>query len=138
MNETSTANQKNKAGKVRPKREHKRVLRPTFAAVRHAQNGSQWTENDRRPGDLMRRATVDPLPDNAASREPAEVQTFSETRFDYDFSRVPAHTAILNNKRIIQANLTVNKPGDRHEQEADRVADRVLRMPAPAIQLKGT
>lgn len=32
----------------------------------------------------------------------------------------------------IQRKLTVNERGDRFEQEADRVADRVMRMPAPA------
>ena len=32
---------------------------------------------------------------------------------------------------ILQAKLRVNKPGDRYEQEADRVADAVMRMPDP-------
>lgn len=32
---------------------------------------------------------------------------------------------------MLQAKLTVNTPGDKYEQEADRVADRVLRMPEP-------
>ena len=31
----------------------------------------------------------------------------------------------------IQAKLTVNQPGDRFEQEADRVAESVMRSPAP-------
>jgi hypothetical protein len=31
----------------------------------------------------------------------------------------------------IQAKLTVNQPGDRYEQEADRVAEQVMRMPDP-------
>jgi hypothetical protein len=36
---------------------------------------------------------------------------------------------------IIQAQLAVNQPGDVYEQEADRVADQVMRMPAPvAVQ----
>lgn len=34
-------------------------------------------------------------------------------------------------KRLLQTKLVVNAPGDRYEQEADRVADAVLRMPAP-------
>lgn len=39
---------------------------------------------------------------------------------------------------VIQTKLTVNKPSDGFEQEADRVADQVMRMtaPAPAIQRK--
>jgi hypothetical protein len=39
----------------------------------------------------------------------------------------------------IQTKLTVNTPGDRFEQEADRVADRVMRMadvPGQEIQRK--
>lgn len=35
---------------------------------------------------------------------------------------------------LIQPKLTVNPPNDRYEQEADRVAEQVMRMPAPAIQ----
>ena len=35
---------------------------------------------------------------------------------------------------IIQAKLTVGPVGDKYEQEADRVADNVVRMPAPAVQ----
>src|SRR5690348_497447 len=34
----------------------------------------------------------------------------------------------------IQTKLAVNKPGDEFEQEADRVADQVMRMTAPAPQ----
>lgn len=34
----------------------------------------------------------------------------------------------------LQTKLTVNQPGDVYEQEADRVADQVMRMPAPQVQ----
>ena len=34
----------------------------------------------------------------------------------------------------VQAKLTVNKPGDKYEQEADRVADQVMRMPEPRLR----
>jgi outer membrane protein OmpA-like peptidoglycan-associated protein len=34
--------------------------------------------------------------------------------------------------RPIQAKLTITQPGDAHEQEADRVADAVMRTPSPA------
>jgi hypothetical protein len=34
----------------------------------------------------------------------------------------------------IQAKLVVGQPGDNYEQEADRVADRVMRMPEPEVQ----
>ena len=32
----------------------------------------------------------------------------------------------------VQAKMTVNKPGDKFEQEADKMADKVMRMPDPA------
>lgn len=35
---------------------------------------------------------------------------------------------------LIQAKLSIGRPDDRYEQEADRVADQVLRMPDPRIQ----
>ena len=36
--------------------------------------------------------------------------------------------------QAIQAKMTVNKPGDKFEQEADRVAEQVMRMPEPQVQ----
>lgn len=38
----------------------------------------------------------------------------------------------------LQAKLTVGAPDDLHEQEADRVADEVMRMPAPQRQTAPT
>ena len=40
----------------------------------------------------------------------------------------------LLRSRSIQAKLAISEPGDVHEQEADRVADQVMRMPEPALQ----
>ena len=37
------------------------------------------------------------------------------------------------NAMPIQAKLTVNEPGDAYEQEADAVADKVMRMPDPSV-----
>ena len=34
----------------------------------------------------------------------------------------------------LQAKLKIGQPGDRYEQEADRVADAVMRMPEPGVQ----
>lgn len=36
----------------------------------------------------------------------------------------------------VQMKMTVNKAGDKFEQEADRMADKVMRMPAPASSTK--
>ena len=40
--------------------------------------------------------------------------------------------------RVIQAKLTINEPGDKYEQEADRVAELVMRMPEPPLQTAPT
>ena len=36
--------------------------------------------------------------------------------------------------RIIQAKLKIGQPGDKYEQEADRVADTVMSMPEPQVK----
>ena len=43
------------------------------------------------------------------------------------------HTPIWANKPL-QAQLTVNETGDAYEQEADALADQVMRMPEPQVQ----
>ncbi len=47
-------------------------------------------------------------------------------RFGHDFSRVSVHST---GPGMIQTKLKINEPGDIYEQEADRVADAVMRMP---------
>jgi hypothetical protein len=39
---------------------------------------------------------------------------------------------------VLQAKLKIGQPNDVYEQEADRVADRIMRMPEPTIQPKPT
>jgi hypothetical protein len=36
-----------------------------------------------------------------------------------------------------QAKLTIGRPNDKYEQEADRIADKVMRMPEPCVQRTG-
>ena len=55
-------------------------------------------------------------------------RTFMEPRFGHDFSRVWVHSP---GPGMIQAKLKINEPGDIYEQEADRVAEQVMQMPAP-------
>lgn len=57
-----------------------------------------------------------------------KTRTFMEPRFGHDFSRVRVHSP---GPGMIQAKLKINEPGDPYEQEADRVAEQVMRMPAP-------
>jgi len=49
-------------------------------------------------------------------------------------SRCPFGGACHTCPARVQAKLTVNKPGYKHEQEADRVAKQVMRMPEPRLQ----
>jgi hypothetical protein len=65
-----------------------------------------------------------------ANSESLEVEpgTTAATHFAHDFSRIPV---FATPPVRIQPKLMVNAPGDMHEQEADRVADQVMRMPEP-------
>ena len=72
-----------------------------------------------------------------SGRVHAEAQAATKSSF------VPVRTGLLAGYRgkqlvsqppLIQAKLTINQPGDRYEQEADRVADAVMRMPEPGVQ----
>ena len=40
------------------------------------------------------------------------------------------------NRLPLQAKLKIGQPNDEYEQEADRVADQIMRMPNPQIQMK--
>lgn len=86
----------------------------------------------------------------------------AETRFGHDFSKVAVQPSApvtgqdysnasspLFPQRFafggachtcpprIQAKLKVGQAGDKYEQEADRVAEQVMRMPEPKVQRKG-
>lgn len=56
--------------------------------------------------------------------------TPGSTRFGHDFSRIPLH-AEAHSK--LQPKLSISNPGDLYEQEANRVADQVMRMPEHEI-----
>ncbi len=67
-------------------------------------------------------------------------RAFLEPRLGHDFSKVRTHadskvveSARAANVPAYQTKLTVNEPGDEFEQEADRMADAVMRTPEPAI-----
>ena len=51
--------------------------------------------------------------------------------FAHNFSRIPVHAPA---PILIQPKLTVNTPGDIYEQEADQLAEQVMRMPEPQLQ----
>ena len=64
--------------------------------------------------------------------EDIEVEPTGTVRRDFahDFSRIPV---CPRTPSTIQKELTVNTPGDVYEQEADRVAEQVMVMPARTI-----
>jgi hypothetical protein len=61
---------------------------------------------------------------------------FTKPRFGLNFSRVPVHAGSgavkLQRAPAGAGRLSVGAPGDRYEQEAEQVAERVLRTPEPA------
>jgi len=89
----------------------------------------------RRTANYSAHATVPPIVQNVL-RSPGQpfdptTRTFMESRFGHDFSRVNVHNTRLG---IIQTKLKINKPGDLYEEEADRVADQVMRMEEPSVR----
>jgi hypothetical protein len=103
---------------------------------------------------LLQHTAVRPL------AEPASVSNGLAAGLGRDFTQVPVQpqtqTAGRNTTRScpmspqrcpfggachscpprVQAKLKVGQPGDRYEQEADRVAETVMRMPEPQVQRK--
>src|SRR5262245_581312 len=57
-----------------------------------------------------------------------ELDAMPTLRFAHDFSQIPIFRLPAG---VIQTKLTVNKRGDEYEQEADRIAERVMRNPEP-------
>ena len=55
--------------------------------------------------------------------------------YSRNFSKIPLHRTDLPLKQAIQTKLTVGQPGDKYEQEADRVAEQfVNQIDAPVAQ----
>ncbi len=53
------------------------------------------------------------------------------SRFGHDFSQIPIHAP---SKGTLQPKLTINRPGDVYEQEAEQVAEQVMRIPETRLQ----
>jgi hypothetical protein len=58
--------------------------------------------------------------------EEAEKNVVRQSRFKQDFSRIPVSAL---STPVVQPKLVVGRADDRYEQEADRVAEQVMRMP---------
>jgi hypothetical protein len=101
------------------------LVRPAAAASprsHEARTLHHWQYTIKNPG-------LQPLRDT--NELEADCSTATSTRFGHDFSRVPVHAKAIFG---IQAKRTVSTPGDAYEQEADRVADQVLRMSVTGLQ----
>lgn len=70
------------------------------------------------------------LQSNGEERHTVSIGTTS-LNFGHDFSRIPVRPPTAD---LIPTRLAINKPGDKSEQEADRVAAQVMRMPEPKLQ----
>ena len=60
----------------------------------------------------------------------------SGSDFVHDFSWVQVQNIVPSER--IQTKLIVGKPDDKYEQEADKVADQIIRMSTQSLQLKPT
>lgn len=65
---------------------------------------------------------------------------FMKPRFGLNFSRVPVHASLpgpkLQRAPAGASRLSIGAPGDRYEQEAEQVAEQVLRTPEPTTGTK--
>ena len=74
-------------------------------------------------------ATVATKPEKKKHSEP---NTFSITKSPPACE--PQLGAVAGLPLFLQAKLAISQPGDPSEQEADRVADQIMRMPVPTVQ----
>jgi hypothetical protein len=87
--------------------------------------GSLHTLQPLAPGALLQRAALAP-----ESLRPAEVVRMQQTLGNRAVGGLLNRSSSPRSLSLIEAKLTVNAPGDEYEQEADRVAEQVMRMPA--------
>jgi hypothetical protein len=72
---------------------------------------------------------------NPKSLDSNTPHTLQASRFSADFSQVSTHTSPLPiQPKLLQPKLQVGRPGDQYEQEADRMADRVMSLSSPAVR----
>lgn len=106
------------------------LLQRTCACGKHTTAGSECPACQSKHSSLLRshRAIASPSAPLATQENASSLNAGagSESRFGFDFSQISAHSS---HSPILQTKLTVNQPGDAYEQEADQVANQVMRMP---------
>jgi hypothetical protein len=110
-----------------------------LVSIRHGTTNELIEDQARGDGILQQRAAVRFVSGDVASPAPAS----SEPRFAHDFSRVQArtvapHTVAPPAGPVVQAQPAVRTPDDRYEREADEVAETVMHLPEPGLQLQPT
>ncbi|GMV48559.1 MAG: hypothetical protein NBKEAIPA_03383 [Nitrospirae bacterium] len=89
------------------------------------------TQRAERPEHMMGNYTLSRMLRHPANERDSVSTGPIPDRFGHDFGRIPVDP--LNAARM-QRKLVINKPGDEFEQEADRIADHVLRKPGTKAQ----
>jgi hypothetical protein len=107
-----------------------RIVRP--AAVVYHDEGKTMTPQS----DVSSRKTTGP--EKATSQD----RTLHKKGHEHQTERHPLASWYNNLLNVspalpLQPKLTISQPDDPYEQEADRVAERIMRMPEPAVQGKG-
>ncbi|HEX6288377.1 MAG TPA: hypothetical protein VFZ66_04260 [Herpetosiphonaceae bacterium] len=98
---------------------------PVRAYRRHSGKPRSLLDSTRAIGNQAAPQGIDVHAEDGQAGRP---KTTDIARFGHGFSRVQVYAPTPVR---IQAKLTVNAPGDSYEQEADSVADQVMRMPEP-------
>lgn len=79
-------------------------------------------------------------PENRASQKKTEVSQVVDSPAEQILflQRTIGNRAVerLIRSGVLQAKLRISQPGDKYEQEADRVAEQVMKIPEPVVQLK--
>ncbi|HEY0737049.1 MAG TPA: hypothetical protein VGD69_19190 [Herpetosiphonaceae bacterium] len=78
--------------------------------------------------------TSSTLPRSHSFAPVSHLDTSAASRFGHTFSRIQIYPTTA---ALLQTKLAVSTPGDALEQEADRLADAVLRMPDPLLPPAG-
>src|SRR5229473_1551755 len=73
------------------------------------------------------------MPATANSRWPLTLNDANSPALRLGHAFGPSHSTF---PYVMQAKSTVNEPGDQYEQEADRVAEQVMRMPDTTLRLQ--
>jgi len=64
--------------------------------------------------------------------------TAAATTAPVRFNILPRNPLAAPGKSPFQTKLTINQPGDRYEQEADRIAEQIMCMPEQSLQRQPT